>query len=887
MYGGEGRWSKPQPDDNRRHMRCTSHLAALPLALLCGCFEGPSNTGSPGDFARAGEPAAWKGPTWQPSEQPHVLLLDRIDALLDLPETNLPEGMRIEDEIEIDTLIPLPDRGQHVYEVPLPFNVPEHERRFAPAGMRVLHDDRELSYTMHPPGGPGGGTSSWRIEGGNLTVALRAEASSIRVAWPALRSAVVRLDPALARDVLGLAPRDYVRWSAVADGHSREGLLLPAPGKATWEDVTIPTDAVFRTHAMLLSTPFRERGDGVTVALRFSTPDGVEELVSQQVRANHDAFLNVEADLSHLAGRRGTLSLHSEPGPTADYDYLFLGSPQIAGAPERAPRRIIVIGLDTLRPDKLGVNGYYRNTSPELDAFARDAVRFTHAFTPAPRTRPSFRSALTGRLPLEAVCAPTFGRVLRDHGFATAGIAANVHLNPRFGFHDGFDLWWLDPKAKADEQVDRALGWLADHPHQDAALFLHIMDPHLFYGSPEPYLSRFTRDLPLGLDPDLPPQFNRWMVYRWARGKKLTPQRKAHIEALHDGDIAFTSAQLGRFFAALDAMPGETLTVIHSDHGEEFWEHGGFEHNHTLYDDVVRAVLWVRPPGGTGQTWATSSMPASLFDIAPTLFRFAGIANTPPLDGEDLLPGLRGEAPGAEEAWVRPLGIAHLRYDTDRWGVVHNNMKYILVTGTGEEELYDLGQDPAEQHNLVGTRSTAPFVAQLGPAHGTRSGPGMRIEVSLRGADPVTVDLPLAAVEAGVFAPDLLSRTPANKAWGESPSRTEADVAEVTLLDDGRRLQITPGRWGNGTLFLLFADETPDPRSFAWGDDATLREEDDGLVVELQRARLKLRPGPVLVPPMPEATRMAACEGAATSDEERDLLIKLGYISEDDDGHGH
>ena len=122
------------------------------------------------------------------------------------------------------------------------------------------------------------------------------------------------------------------------------------------------------------------------------------------------------------------------------------------------PRRVIVVGLDTVRADHMGFMGHSGGLTPELDAVAEDGVVFERAWAPAPRTRPSFRSATTGRWPIPGRTAPTLGALLGARGFQTAGFVANVQLSAELGFAEGFDTWVLDNMATADAQVDAALG---------------------------------------------------------------------------------------------------------------------------------------------------------------------------------------------------------------------------------------------------------------------------------------------------------------------------------------------------------------------------------------------------------------------------------------------
>ena len=348
------------------------------------------------------------------------------------------------------------------------------------------------------------------------------------------------------------------------------------------------------------------------------------------------------------------------------------------------------------------------------------------------------------------------------------------------------------------------------------------------------------------------------------------------------------SIELGRLFAQLDRMPGRSLVVLHNDHGEEFWEHGAFEHNHALYDEVTRALLAFRSGGGqtVGQRIAA---PVTLADIGPTLYEFAGLTSPTPVDGRSLAPLLDGRLE-SEVFSDRPIGIAHLRYGAQRWGVVLRDHKYVLHTASGEEELYDLSRDPGEQANLVasGTTDLVPFRAALAQAHEMRVGPGWRVTVKLMSKDrrPFAFRLPAPAVAAGVIDPEAAVATPANQAWGEEPNRTEADVGSVTLSDDKQILTFTPAPASSGRvdglLYVLF--------EAAQGTDSlTLRRADAPLEPttpgswSMGTDRLRVSAGTVLVPPRSEADRIRTLRGATEdAGENRALLEVLGYVEEDD-----
>jgi hypothetical protein len=319
--------------------------------------------------------------------------------------------------------------------------------------------------------------------------------------------------------------------------------------------------------------------------------------------------------------------------------------------------------------------------------------------------------------------------------------------------------------------------------------------------------------------------------------------------------------------------------VIHNDHGEEFWEHGGFEHNHTLYDDVTRGLLWVKPPGGTGGAGARTPFPATLQDIGPTVYEFAGFTDAPPSDGTSLWGAIRG---AADAGWTRPIPIAHLQYDANRWGVVWDDHKYVLITGSGEEELYDLKADPGEQHNLVGKVDTTPYWQKMGEAHKLTIGLGWRIDITLPPGTEWTVQLPAAAKAADVLDPELISKHPANQEFGEKPRKTPDEVATVTLAPDGLSLTVKAGRNGDGILWVLF-DGAQEPS----GATVTLGKESaspTGGSVRLGGGTLHFKPGVVFVPPPSETDRMKSCESAtAMSPEMLRMLRDLGYIHDEKD----
>jgi arylsulfatase A-like enzyme len=807
-----------------------------------------------------------------------VLALDRREGAYLLPSTNLPPGAELPDALVLEGVKENRGGAVRFWRSPLPFEVRDHEdSHFAPPGLRVRYEGTELPWRLNFPRQPD--QAAWRLSEGRLDLYLPhlgdgelPAPGSITVEHAAMAARARRLDVAHA----GLEPSNYVRFRHVVGEQDRAGLLLPAPASARWK-VRIPAGGRFTARLALVRPPTQpSASDGAAAVLRIHDGGTSTDASRQFIAPDAPDFAPWDVDLAPWAGREVELEIATEQVQTSLHDYVFVAEPRIDFVPDALPRRVIVLAVDTLRPDHLSFFGYKRRTSPEIDAFAAESVVFDTAYAPAPRTRPSFRTATTGRWPLEAVGASNLGSAFQRHGFATAGIVANVHLNPRFDFHAGYDLWWLDAAAKANDQVDRATAWLEEHRLHDSFLFLHLMDPHLPYNAPDGFRTRYVTDP----DPQLPDLFSRWTVLGWQRKGELNSRRKEHIEALYDGEVAWTSSEVGRLLTSIDSLPGRTVIVFHSDHGEEFWEHHGFEHNHTLYDEVVRAALWFRLPDRKG---ARSAMPASLADIGPTLHELLGLDDVPPMDGTSLMPWLKDANFTTSE---RLLPIGYLRYDRERWGVVVDGHKYILFTDDGREELYNLQEDPGEKHNLAPTADLDRFRVALGAAHGIDVGPGWRVAVRLTpGKGPVRLELPQPCLSAGVIDPESTASRPVNQEWGEVPPRTPADVGSVALSPDRRTLTFTPGREGFGLLYVRFDRSIPPEGTLRRGAEVLpLKSEGPGRRVwTTGDERVAFTEGTVVVPPLDEAVRMAevAKKNAPAAASELDMLQKLGYIGDE------
>lgn len=389
------------------------------------------------------------------------------------------------------------------------------------------------------------------------------------------------------------------------------------------------------------------------------------------------------------------------------------------GCGPSAPPNAVLIVVDTLRWDFLGCYGHPRNTTPFVDALAAEAVTFERAYATAPWTKPSVASMFTGLYPSAhgsqgpgpplRPSVETLGEILRRHGYATAGVISNEILEARKGFGQGFDIY-LDSEARGHDYVstdgvtaqgiDR-LREFVDDP-RPFLLFLHYFDPHFNYKRHPEF--GFAAESAGRLDGTQSIHELRAM-----RGE-LTEEEVGFLRDLHQEEIRFTDAGIGRLLAALRelGLDRNTLIAFTADHGEEFLERGWLGHIRSLYEELLRVPLIIRPPGGAGQA-RTVPTPVSLVSLTPTILDLLGIDIAPfRFQGPSLAPHVLGSPdpdanPGAVFAEVAFRGFT-LPTSTFKHAVLGPRFKLIRDARNGALELYDLQADPGERRDLTPER---------------------------------------------------------------------------------------------------------------------------------------------------------------------------------------
>src|SRR5258708_805010 len=359
-----------------------------------------------------------------------------------------------------------------------------------------------------------------------------------------------------------------------------------------------------------------------------------------------------------------------------------------APSPSGAPN-VVVITIDTLRPDHLGCYGYKQIHTPNVDALAADGIRFERAYTSVPVTLPSHTVIFTGTYPIYSgmhdfaanklnPSQPTLASVLKAHGYVTGAVVASAVLDSRFGLNHGFDFYYdhfdfsrlqesnIDEMERPGNVVaDVTLDWLSKNYQKKVFLWMHLYDPHYPYRPPPPYSDEYK-------------------------------------DRLYDGEIAFADAQVGRLIRFLKEknLYRNTLIVLAGDHGESLGEHGEKTHGFFIYNSTLHVPLILHlgeSRSGSATSAKTVHDLVNLADLMPTVLRILKIDVPSAVQGRSLpLISPKGEMEAPSLYAETFLPRLHFNWSELR-GVETENYHFIDAP---KPELYDVSKDPGETENL-------------------------------------------------------------------------------------------------------------------------------------------------------------------------------------------
>ena len=357
--------------------------------------------------------------------------------------------------------------------------------------------------------------------------------------------------------------------------------------------------------------------------------------------------------------------------------------PSFSVAEEKSPN-VLLITLDTTRPDRLGYHGYNQARTPNIDHLADNGTIFLNAYTSVPLTLPSHCSLLTGTYPLFHGVRnngfyylppelETLAEVLKGKGFETAAFVSSFTLDSRFGLNQGFDFYDdnfqedeilknFRSERRADKTYASFSAWLEQNFLKRFFVWIHFFDPHLPYDPPSPFKEEFSANP-------------------------------------YDGEIAFVDFYLGKIMEKLrdKNILQETLIVITADHGEALGERREIDHGLFLYDNTLKIPLLFYSESLKLPRKRISSR-VRIIDIMPTILDLLSLPIPDQVQGTSLRPFFYGHRNQDLDCYIE----TYYPYENFGWspleGVIFDKWKFIRAP---KLELYDLSNDPNEQLNLA------------------------------------------------------------------------------------------------------------------------------------------------------------------------------------------
>jgi len=363
------------------------------------------------------------------------------------------------------------------------------------------------------------------------------------------------------------------------------------------------------------------------------------------------------------------------------------------------PKNLLMISIDTLRKDRLGrYDGRPEDdsVSPWLDTLMDESLVLDRHRSCSNWTYGSVVCAMSGRtgyefkfvpggtdsrapLPPDARVLPV---LLKDRGFKTALVTTNPYLGETAGFNRFYDLFYEEDGAPANEVVDKGLNFYDRIKGDDPwYLHLHLIDPHAGYNPPARLLAPLENIDPIPVDLTVDSAV-RELAKSWDTFPPHTQELiLEHMRIRYEGEVRYVDEQIQRLMSLLDQQDAldDTLVVIWSDHGEQFFEHGEFTHGNNLHAEEVDAIALFWSKNIRSRAW-------------PELTRHSDIVQTI-IYGMDLprAAGITGRAVGSEDVH-RPAFAT--RRNTVTMQSVEQDGKRLIYSWDGTLSLYDLAEDP-------------------------------------------------------------------------------------------------------------------------------------------------------------------------------------------------
>lgn len=510
-------------------------------------------------------------------------------------------------------------------------------------------------------------------------------------------------------------------------------LLAPANSHYKFRTRIPPNAFIEFTYGIRRDNELLDRGEGTrnaTFTIIIETKGQRKELLSHSLNLRPEQsliFRYKKIDLSEFENQDAFVYLQTRGNKKALAGWF---NPVIY-APQQKTKNVILISLDTLRADHVGCYGYPRNTSPNLDLFAEDSAVFLNTFATSSWTLPSHVSLFTG---LNCInhqvnyngqkidpSILTLVDVLRDRSYFNGAITGGGFVDGSFGLSKGFDTYRVSGNLNAPDSAHKiceaSQNWIRRHKDRNFFLFIHTYQIHTPYISPPPYNEYFLAE-----DSEYKRFYQRdFRFYQENRYSPVTDKLRQNIIDLYGAGILYTDEVLIR--AVIEELKAlkiydNTMVIILSDHGEEFYEHHGWAHSHSVYNETIRVPLIIKFFDSKHARTKIEKY-ARLIDVMPTILDALDIDYPKQYkDGETLLDLLNNKDTEDEER----IFLAELATDPidgmipKKTAINQGQNKLIMNEEFGPQnlayfhfpppklekfEIYDLKDDSAEETNIV------------------------------------------------------------------------------------------------------------------------------------------------------------------------------------------
>lgn len=505
-----------------------------------------------------------------------------------------------------------------------------------------------------------------------------------------------------------------------------------APSGSRLEAQLPPSTGRFRFGLLVLPPSDGTTSAPMTFSVAASRGLGWDQLFTRTVEGetagkHGAAWFDLEIPPNRGGSKRLALEVRAaDPIPVQETPVGVWVSP-VFFAPGRTYRGVILLSMDTVRWDFVGPDASGRSLTPNLDRLAEEGVLFDRAYAAAAWTVPSHASMLTGLVPRRhgvldfsdriSCGTKTIAETLSDEGFLCFACTGGGAVSNSFGFTRGFlEASESEGREEPDASTpvfQTAVRFLKRAKGNDFFLFLHTYQFHDPLNPPEEVLRRLNPGRHLSMTSVSLAD----MVAGRRKYRPLPPEQVDGLRDLYRAEAATIDERLvGPLVAYLkdEGLYDSTLLIITSDHGEELFDHGGWQHAHSLYDEVVHVPLVVKLPNGryAGTRVGTS---VSLVDVVPTILDALRLKRTTSYDGSSVLPMLAGARRTDHACFMEVTELRDKPIFKRKLGVVRGNFKLIIneafddwqdhldhpPAASDPVQLFDLTHDPAETVNCI------------------------------------------------------------------------------------------------------------------------------------------------------------------------------------------